>query len=88
MANTKTSKETTKPSNDAKKVEKLEAQLKEQKEQIDALMAMLNSAIVPLVLLSILIKIYEKRKSIDFLFLFSKIVEICFSTCYNYFINI
>ena len=42
MANTKTSKETTKPSNDAKKVEKLEAQLKEQKEQIDALMAMLK----------------------------------------------
>ena len=33
MANTKTSKETTKPNNDAKKVEKLEAQLKEQKEQ-------------------------------------------------------
>ena len=44
MANTKTSKETTKPSNDAKKVEKLEAQLKEQKEQIDALMAMLQKA--------------------------------------------
>lgn len=42
MANTKTSKETTKPNNDAKKVEKLEAQLKEQKEQIDALMAMLK----------------------------------------------
>lgn len=42
MANTKTSKETTKPNSDAKKVEKLEAQLKEQKEQIDALMAMLK----------------------------------------------
>lgn len=42
MANTKTSKETTKSNSDAKKVEKLEAQLKEQKEQIDALMAMLK----------------------------------------------
>ena len=42
MANTKTSKETTKSNSDAKKVEKLEAQLKEQKEQIDALMAMLQ----------------------------------------------
>lgn len=42
MANTKTSKETTKPSSDAKKVEKLEAQLRQQKEQIDALMAMLQ----------------------------------------------
>ena len=42
MANTKTSKATTKSSSDAKKVEKLEAQLKEQKEQIDALMAMLQ----------------------------------------------
>ena len=42
MANTKTSKETTKSSSDAKKVEKLEAQLRQQKEQIDALMAMLQ----------------------------------------------
>lgn len=42
MTNTKTSKETTKSNSDAKKVEKLEAQLKEQKEQIDALMAMLK----------------------------------------------
>ena len=42
MANTKTSKETTRSNSDAKKVEKLEAQLKEQKEQIDALMAMLQ----------------------------------------------
>ena len=42
MANTKTSKATTKSNSDAKKVEKLEAQLKEQKEQIDALMAMLQ----------------------------------------------
>lgn len=42
MANTKTSRETTKSNSDAKKVEKLEAQLKEQKEQIDALMAMLK----------------------------------------------
>lgn len=42
MANTKTSKETTKPSSDVKKVEKLEAQLRQQKEQIDALMAMLQ----------------------------------------------
>ena len=50
MANTKTSKETTKPSNDVKKVEKLEAQLQQQKEQIDALMAMLqqsNTVVVP-----------------------------------------
>lgn len=44
MANTKTSKETTKPSGDAKKVEKLEAQLQQQKEQIDALMAMLQQS--------------------------------------------
>ena len=42
MANTKTSKATTKSNSDAKKVEKLEAQLKEQKEQINALMAMLQ----------------------------------------------
>lgn len=42
MANTKTSKSTTASSSDAKKVEKLEAQLKEQKAQIDALMAMLQ----------------------------------------------
>lgn len=42
MANTKTSKATTKSNSDAKKVEKLEAQLKEQKEKIDALMAMLQ----------------------------------------------
>lgn len=42
MANTKTSKANTKSNSDAKKVEKLEAQLKEQKEQIDALMAMLQ----------------------------------------------
>ena len=44
MANTKTSKETTKPSSDVKKVEKLEAQLRQQKEQIDALMAMLQQS--------------------------------------------
>jgi hypothetical protein len=44
MTNTKTSKETTKSNSDAKRVEKLEAQLKEQKEQIDALIAMLQQS--------------------------------------------
>lgn len=44
MANTKTSKSATVSSSDVKKVEKLEAQLKEQKAQIDALMAMLQQS--------------------------------------------
>lgn len=44
MANTKTSKSTTASNSDVKKVEKLEAQLKEQKAQIDALMAMLQQS--------------------------------------------
>ena len=44
MANTKTSKDTTKSNSDAKRVEQLEIQLKEQKEQIDALIAMLQQS--------------------------------------------
>lgn len=44
MANTKTSKETTKSNSDAKRVEQLEIQLKEQKAQIDTLIAMLQQS--------------------------------------------